>query len=866
MGARLEFNPIPSPEIRPCAASEARAWDAFATLATATIAPAFAQPVQKPNILVIMGDDIGYWNISAYNRGMMGYRTPNIDRIANEGAIFTDYYGQQSCTAGRAAFITGQSPLRTGLLKVGLPAAKEGLSEKDPTIADLLKPQGYATGQFGKNHLGDRNEFLPTVHGFDEFFGNLYHLNAEDEPEHPDYPKDPAFKAQFGPRGVMKCVATATVTPGDDPRFGPWGKQKCEDTGPLTKKRMETVDEEFLAASLDFIDRANRDRKPFFVWFNPSRMHIWTRLKPESEGKTGLGIYPDGMVEHDGHVGRLLQKLDDLGIANNTIVIYTTDNGAETFSWPDGGTTPFRGEKNTNWEGGYRVPAMVRWPGLVPPRTEINDVFSAEDWATTLVAAAGEPDVKNKLLQGYDAAGKNFKVHLDGYDQRDLLSRKGPNKRREFFYWTDDGNLAGLRYEQLEGGVHGAEGARIRCLGATHDSAAAAVAVQSAHGPVRAGPARGRRVCPVVRRARLRAGPGAGDRGPAPDELPAVPAAPEAGLVRGRTGDGETAKSALQQLITDGRRIRSAAPVLPTHSGTWTMNKSWSLRAILLASLGSVLLAPAASAQQQPNILFILADNVGYGDVGAYGGGELRGAPTPRIDRLAAESLRLTQFLVEPSCTPSRAALMTGRYSIRSGLSLVAVPGTAISLPAREITMAEMLRDAGYATAIFGKWHLGAQPYSQPQNKGFDEFYGIPPADTWDAFGIIRQGRQTKTLDLPLDKGPHIVTAKRGEPLRTVKPYTEEVRRNIDWELVDHGVDFMKRQKTASKPFFLYLPISRTHFPNLPSKRFEGASRIGQFGDSLMEGDAIVGTMLDSLNELGLGEKHHCGVRLRQRS
>ena len=286
------------------------------------------------------------------------------------------------------------------------------------------------------------------MHGFDEFFGNLYHLNAEEEPEHPDYPKSPNFKAQFGPRGVLKCVATATDTPGDDPRFGPWGKQKCEDTGPLTKKRMETIDEEFLTASLDFIDRADRDSKPFFVWFNPTRMHIWTHLKPESQGKTGLGIYPDGMVEHDGQVGQLLKKLDDLGIANNTIVIYTTDNGAETFSWPDGGTTPFRGEKNTNWEGGYRVPAMVRWPGLVPPRTEINDIFSAEDWATTLVAAAGEPDIKDKLLQGYDAAGKNFRVHLDGYDQRDLLARKGPNKRREFFYWTDDGNLAGLRYEQ----------------------------------------------------------------------------------------------------------------------------------------------------------------------------------------------------------------------------------------------------------------------------------------------------------------------------------------------------------------------------------------------------------------------------------
>ncbi len=417
-------------------------------LVVATLAVGAAQAQDKPNILVIMGDDIGYWNISAYNRGMMGYHTPNIDRIANEGAIMTDYYGQQSCTAGRAAFITGQSPMRTGLLKVGLPGAKEGLSDKDPTLAELLKPLGYVTGQFGKNHLGDRNEFLPTVHGFDEFFGNLYHLNAEEEPEHPDYPNSETFRALFGPRGVLKCVATETVTPGDDPRFGPWGKQKCEDTGPLTQKRMETVDEEFLKSSLDFIDRAHSAGKPFFVWFNPSRMHIWTRLKPASEGKTGIGIYPDGMVEHDGHVGELLKKLDDLGIANNTIVIYTTDNGAEVFSWPDGGTTPFRGEKNTNWEGAYRVPALVRWPGRVPPRTDINGIMSAEDWVPTLMAAAGSPDITGKLLQGFDTGGKTFKVHLDGYDQTDLITAKGPGKRREFFYWTDDGDLAGMRYDQ----------------------------------------------------------------------------------------------------------------------------------------------------------------------------------------------------------------------------------------------------------------------------------------------------------------------------------------------------------------------------------------------------------------------------------
>jgi arylsulfatase A-like enzyme len=426
------------------------------------LSPLAAQAQQQPNILVIMADDIGYWNISAYNRGMMGYRTPNIDRIANEGALMTDYYGQQSCTAGRAAFITGQSPMRTGLLKVGLPGAKEGLSDKDPTLAELLKPLGYATGQFGKNHLGDRNEFLPTVHGFDVFFGNLYHLNAEDEPEHPDYPKNMEFKLRFGPRGVLRCTATIAETPGEDPRFGTWGKQNCEDTGPLTKKRMETVDEEFLNGTLDFIDRAHRDNKPFFAWFNSSRMHIWTRLKPESDGKTGLGLYPDGMVEHDGQVGQLLHKLDDLGIANNTIVIYTTDNGAETFTWPDGGTTPFRGEKNTNWEGSYRVPALLRWPGVVQPHTEINDIVSAEDWVPTLMAAVGEPDINAKLLQGFGAGGKTFKVHLDGYDQRDVLSGKGPDQRHEFFYWTDDGNLAGLRYDQykavfMEQQAHGLE-------------------------------------------------------------------------------------------------------------------------------------------------------------------------------------------------------------------------------------------------------------------------------------------------------------------------------------------------------------------------------------------------------------------------
>jgi arylsulfatase len=412
--------------------------------------PATAQQT-KPNILVIMGDDIGMWNVSAYSRGMMGYRTPNIDRIAREGAIFTDLYAQQSCTAGRAAFITGQSGFRTGLLKVGLPGAKEGLSEKDPTLADLLKPQGYATGQFGKNHLGDRNEFLPTVHGFDEFFGNLYHLNAEEEPEAADYPKPPQypnFRNRFGPRGVLKCVAADTDDTTEDPRFGKMGKQKCQDTGPLTRKRMETVDEEFLNAAMDFINRQVKAGKPFFVWFNSTRMHIHTHLRPESAGKTGLGVEADGMTEHDGMVGQLLKQLDDLGIANNTIVIYTTDNGAEEFSWPDGGTTPFHGEKNASWEGGYRVPGMIRWPGVVKPGTEINGVVSHEDWVPTFCAAAGEPNVTAKLLNGYTAAGKSFKVHLDGYNQTDYLAGRAEDPRKEFFYWTDDGNLAALRYDR----------------------------------------------------------------------------------------------------------------------------------------------------------------------------------------------------------------------------------------------------------------------------------------------------------------------------------------------------------------------------------------------------------------------------------
>lgn len=390
-----------------------------------------AVAADKPNILVIWGDDVGMWNISAYHRGMMGGETPNIDRIANEGAIFTDAYAQQSCTAGRASFVLGQHPFRTGLLTIGMPGAEQGIQDKDPTIAELLKNHGYVSGQFGKNHLGDRDEHLPTNHGFDEFFGNLYHLNAEEEPESEFYPKDPAFRERFGPRGVLKATADGEI----------------QDTGPLSRKRMETVDEEFLSASLDFIERAHEQGKPFFVWHNSTRMHVWTHLSEEYAGKSGYGLYADGMMQLDEHVGILLDKLDELGIADNTIVVFSTDNGAEKFTWPDGGTVPFRGEKGTTWEGGFRVPQMVRWPGTVKPGTVINDIFSQEDWMPTLLAAAGEPGVKESLKKGgHRANGKRFKAHLDGFDQTALLSGEGESARDEIFYFDAGGNLNALRY------------------------------------------------------------------------------------------------------------------------------------------------------------------------------------------------------------------------------------------------------------------------------------------------------------------------------------------------------------------------------------------------------------------------------------
>jgi len=411
----------------------------LALVTTALISPAVAHAqAKKPNIVVIWGDDIGWWNVSAYNQGMMGYKTPNIDRIAKEGALFTDWYGQQSCTAGRACFITGQSGFRTGLLKVGLPGAKEGLQARDVTIAQLLKAQGYATAQFGKNHLGDLDEHLPTAHGFDEFFGSLYHLNAEEEFENPDYFKDPAMIKKFQTRGVIHAWANAD------------GSQKIESTGPLGKKRMETIDEEITKATLDYLDKAKKANKPFFLWWNSTRMHIWTHLKESSKGKTGFGTYPDGMVEHDAMVGQILDKLKALGLDQNTIVMYSTDNGAEKMTWPDGGQSPFHGEKGTQWEGGFRVPCAIRWPGTIKPGTVLNDIFSHEDMLPTLVAAAGVPDVKEQLLKGMKVGDKTFKVHLDGYNITDALAGKAPSPRKEFFYFGDDGNLTALRYQQYK--------------------------------------------------------------------------------------------------------------------------------------------------------------------------------------------------------------------------------------------------------------------------------------------------------------------------------------------------------------------------------------------------------------------------------
>jgi arylsulfatase A-like enzyme len=431
-------------------------------LAQAQKAAPAAQPAapasagSKPNILVIWGDDVGVANISAYSNGLMGYETPSIDRIGREGLKLQHYYGEQSCTAGRAAFLTGQHGIRTGLTKVGFPGAPMGMSQLDPSVGGLLKNLGYVTGQFGKNHVGDRNESLPTVNGFDEFFGNLYHLNAEEEPELPDYPKGPAYLAKYGPRGVLKCKATDRDDPTVDPRFGKVGKQTIEDTGALTKKRMETIDDETSAAAIDFMKRQQTAGKPFFCWFNGTRMHLRTHVRASHRGRYthGDSEYIDGMMEHDDTVGALLKALDDMGVANDTIVVYSSDNGPHMNTWPDGAMTWFRSEKNTNWEGAFRVPCLVRWPAAIKPGTVSNELMSHNDWIPTFCAIAGEPDIVNKLKAGYTANGVNYKVHLDGYDQSQFLrnvsgtaaNNNGTKSARDkFFYSDDDGLLVGLR-------------------------------------------------------------------------------------------------------------------------------------------------------------------------------------------------------------------------------------------------------------------------------------------------------------------------------------------------------------------------------------------------------------------------------------
>jgi len=410
-------------------------WLIIGSLLAAGIIAAMPQKAEaqnkKPNFLVIWGDDIGWANISKYNHGMMGYKTPNIDRIAEEGAMFTDWYAQQSCTAGRAAFILGQHPFRTGLLTIGMPGAKQGIQDNQATIAELLKPLGYTSGQFGKNHLGDRDEHLPTNHGFDEFFGNLYHLNAEEEPETYYYPKDPEFHKKYGPRGVLHSYSDG----------------KIEDTGPMTRKRMETADDEFTAAAIAFIEKAHAQGKPFFVWLSATRMHVWTHLKEESVGVTGIGLYPDGMVEHDNNIGKVLAKLEELGIYDNTMIMYSTDNGAEKFTWPDGGTTPFAGEKGSTWEGGFRVPCAIKWPGVIKPGTISNEIHSHEDMLPTILAAAGEPNIKEKLLKGHQAGDKNFNLYLDGYNLLPLWKGEvEENPRKEIFYFDAAANLNAIRY------------------------------------------------------------------------------------------------------------------------------------------------------------------------------------------------------------------------------------------------------------------------------------------------------------------------------------------------------------------------------------------------------------------------------------
>ncbi len=446
---------------------------------------------KKPNILVIFGDDIGQSNVSAYTHGLMGYRTPNIDRIAKEGMMFTDYYAEQSCTAGRSSFITGQCTFRTGLSKVGVPAAPVGLQARDVTIAELLKNHGYATGQFGKNHLGDMNKYLPTVHGFDEFFGNLYHLNAEEEPELRNYPRDPKFKEMFGPRGVLRCKATDKDDPTEQPRWGRVGRQSIEDTGALTKKRMETIDDETTDAAVDYLQRQAKAGKPFFCWMNTTRMHLRTHVKAEHRGPPGLTArteYADGMIEHDGHVGKMLKALDDLKIADDTIVLYTTDNGPHMNTWPDGAMTPFRSEKNTNWEGAFRVPCMIRWPGKIKAGSISNEMVSGLDWCPTLLAAVGDPDVKEKLLAGHEADGKRFKVHLDGFNQLPYLTGQRERSAAAALLLLQRRRGSGRpAIRELQGRIPGAAGHRhLARVGRAVHRAPRAQVLRPASRPVRA--------------------------------------------------------------------------------------------------------------------------------------------------------------------------------------------------------------------------------------------------------------------------------------------------------------------------------------------------------------------------------------------
>ncbi len=450
-GARIDLLAEPAtPSAENCCSKGLSRTDQLAVAAhNELVAASLAQSGKKPNICIIWGDDVGQSNISAYSMGLMGYRTPNIDRVAKEGMIFTDYYAEQSCTAGRASFITGQHGMRTGLTKVGMPGAKAGMQKEDPTIANLLKEHGYATAQIGKNHLGDRNEYLPTVHGFDEFYGNLYHLNAEEEPEHVDYPKDPEFRKKFGPRGVLECKATDVDDPTVDPRFGKVGEQTIKDTGPLTRKRMETIDDDIAERSAEYIKRQAKAEKPFFLWVNFTHMHFHTHVKPESKGQAGqwMSEYSDVMIDHDKNVGMVLKAIDDAGIADNTFVMYSTDNGPHMNTWPDGAMTPFRNEKNSNWEGAYRVPCMVRWPGKIKPGTVSNQIISHNDWLPTLLAIAGDSEITQKLLKGHKIGEMNYKVHLDGYNLVPYLTgeaEKGP--RDAFIYCNDDQQVTALRY------------------------------------------------------------------------------------------------------------------------------------------------------------------------------------------------------------------------------------------------------------------------------------------------------------------------------------------------------------------------------------------------------------------------------------